>query len=91
MKADYARPIRPLYTVLLEVGQETVAVGQFWQRDNAVAFGQQQQADGQAVMRAVVGSMSVPHFRTTSPPASPTRAPDQRNILNTGLGTRRSP
>jgi hypothetical protein len=46
MKADYARRIRPLYTVLLEVGKETVAVGQFLAAGQRRGLGQQQQANG---------------------------------------------
>ena len=41
-----------------------MAVGQYVNRDNAVAFGEAEQAAGRATLRGVVRVMTVPVYRT---------------------------
>jgi hypothetical protein len=55
--------MRPRYTVLLERDNELLAVGRFWCRANAIAFGEQQEAAGQGVLRGIARVLTTPMFR----------------------------
>jgi hypothetical protein len=55
--------MRTVYTVLLDTGHETLAIGRFWRRNNAVAFAQEQESAGRGTLLGVARVLTTDMFR----------------------------
>jgi hypothetical protein len=58
--------MRTVYTVLLDTGHETLAIGRFWRRDNAVAFAREQETAGRGTLLAVARVLTTDMYRVES-------------------------